>query len=322
MYGSSSTIRGTYIKYTAMSASPSDTAIAPSVMLSSSWRDDKLERRISYLSYEGDGMDRAEALVQAALRSSPLADCITALPSAAAAPWLELQVGQSCGGVVALCLVANARVLEIHEVPPSPQISQQQQQKLREGSAPSPQDVTSADVGETRPLLTQEAQLADASTGLYAHFLCHGGGGALFPPQHGYRLKFFGRRPRDEICVPQVCLVVLPNVEVKALAPASSTASADASTAAATVHAPAMPAAEAAVAEVVMAMQRQLLMMERRLGAALDGVTQRISQLETRVSRLEAAPEGFAESSPGAAVLEKGSEINESQEEIEGRASE
>jgi hypothetical protein len=229
--------------------------LTPAV-LTCSWSADDLGDRTTHLCVAEDGMEQAEALVQEALHKPPSSSFITPLTNTTAAPWLQLVVG-SCG-IVALCVVANARVLEIHEI--------------------STEEIINKDDAESTLLLTQEAQLVDAATGLYAHFLCHGSGGALFPSHHCYRLKLFARNPRQEVCVATVCLVRLQTNESTPSAPQISPE----------VPSPAAAAtANTAILEVVLGLQRHLFGVERRVHDALDDVVRRLSRLECRVDRLE-----------------------------------
>ncbi|KPA73248.1 hypothetical protein ABB37_01854 [Leptomonas pyrrhocoris] len=224
---------------------------------------DRLSHRVVCLRLEEEGMERAENLVQSALHTTPLSPTRSTLTNPAAAPWMELTVGDR--GVFALCIVANARVLEIHEAT---------------GGGTN----TKGEATATAPLLTQEAQLADASTNLYAHFLCHGGGGALFPPLHVYRLKLFGRTPRSEVCVAMTCLVLLKEAAVPAPCLATSTDPLVAGEALGHTAG----AGGANVVESLLGLQRQLFMIERRVATAFDDVRQRMARLESRVEQLEA----------------------------------
>ncbi|KPI83539.1 hypothetical protein ABL78_7424 [Leptomonas seymouri] len=241
-------------------------AAGSSAPLACSWTDDggSLADCTVHLCFEEEGMAQAEHLVQEALCTAPVPSTRVTLTNPTVAPWLELTVGDF--GIVALCVVANARVLEIHEVT-----------GRGEGDDKA---VT------TTPLLTQEAQLADASTGLHAHFLCHGGSGALFPPMHVYRLKLFGRTPRSEVCVAKVCLVLLraavPTLgQCLSASPESPAAEGD------TQGDTAVPSA-ANTLEILLRLQRQFFVMEQRVDAAFECVAQRLARLESRVCCLEA----------------------------------
>lgn len=213
--------------------------------------DGALAARVHCSRVDEGGVADAEAAVRAALDAPVEASHVFEV--GAGAPWIDVCVGP-VAGVMALCLVANARVLEIYE---------------------------SAE-GPTTPLLTQEAQLSSPVTGLHAHFLFHGEGGALFPAGHAYRLKLFARTPKTQVAVVAVHVVLLP--------PSTPPCQRGVSDVAATSSGPAAVTAESAVVEALGAMQRHLVMLERRVGVAMDRVTQRLAALEERVGRLEAPP--------------------------------
>ncbi|KAK7199054.1 hypothetical protein NESM_000873700 [Novymonas esmeraldas] len=216
-----------------------------------SWADAAaIEACVHYAQHEDGVMEAAESAVQAAL-TSPY-DSSLAHHVGAAAPSLGLRVGRA--GVAALCIVSNARVVEIHD---------------------------DAGAGGAVPLATQEAQLSNSAVGLHAHFLCHGDGGALFPPERTYRVKFFARTPPTRIVVVavHVILLALSAPPCSAAEPVTPCTTAAASP-------------DAAVAGAIVALQHQLFAMERRVGGALSDVSRRLAGLEARVAELESASRG------------------------------
>lgn len=247
--------------------------------LSCSWADDaSLADRTLHLALADNGMEQAERIVQAALRTPRThAVRISLADKVVAAPWLELTVGLC--GIAAVCVVTSARVLEIYEV----------------GAANR--------AATTPPLLTQEAQLRNEATCLCAHFLCHGNGGALFPPHHTYRLKLFSRLPSNEACVTRVCLIYTEAAAVPPplAAPSDSPTLQDKEKKEGRADGSAV-LGEEAVLEAIFGIQRQLLMMERRLGSALRDVTQRLTGLEARVDRLETQVSGDSAHEAGASM--------------------
>ncbi|KAG5511737.1 hypothetical protein GH5_08046 [Leishmania sp. Ghana 2012 LV757] len=230
-------------------------AEAPCVMTCSWGSDDALQGRVRYTFVGEGGMEEAEAAMEESIASPP--DSSLTFPAGSAAPWLTLHVGDT--GVVALCFVTNARVLEIHDAV----------------------DDTSA------PLLTQEAQVSNPATGLHGHFVCHGGSGVLFPPRRAYRLKLFARTPKASVIVASVCVVLfsrsISSSELGAERPSQSFGSQGTTQ----PLNPAIATLSAVIMEVSTALQRQLLVVESRIGGALNDVARRLTDLEGRVSRLE-----------------------------------
>ncbi|KAG5486664.1 hypothetical protein LSCM1_07917 [Leishmania martiniquensis] len=231
-------------------------------LITCSWADnDSLQGHVHYTFMKEGGMEEAEVEVRESLASPH--DSSLDFPANSVAPWLRLQVGDA--GVVALCFVTNARVLEIHD----------------------------AGAEASAPLLTHEAQLSNPAKGLHAHFLCHGGGGVLFPARRAYLLKLFARTPKTSVFVASVHVVLFsrspsssfePHVE----GPLEGCGSPEVTQS----QRPASETPTAVTMEVSSALQRQLLMLESRIRGALDDVAQRLTHLEGRVRRLETTSDG------------------------------
>lgn len=108
-------------------------------------------------------------------------------PPGSAAPWIELTAAGSAD-ITAICVRTNARVLEVHG-----------------GQEPLP--------ASDAPLLTHEAEEEEEGSengSVFLHYLCGGEGSPLLPAGAACVLKLFGRRPKTEVRVDCVCVVVTP----------------------------------------------------------------------------------------------------------------
>lgn len=129
---------------------------------------------------KGGGLTAAEEFMESTLEDGLPAGAVAAvLEAGVPAPWIQLLCSQP---VTALCLSSNARVLEVHQT---------------DGVGGK---------GGTAPVLTAEGR--PAAEGVFLHFLHSGSAAPLLPAGVPYRLKLFGRRPKGDVRVLGMCLVV------------------------------------------------------------------------------------------------------------------